>query len=77
MSVVVRVRAPDGTVIGQCSAGCYDAVPGTRCRCICAGENHGVGETVAIAQSHSLRQKFASAELHPQTNQTVFEELLK
>ena len=77
MAVVVTVRAPDGVCIGRCSASCYDAPPGTRCRCVCGGKNHGVGEIVAMGQSHELRRKFESAELHPATAQVVFEDLLK
>lgn len=76
MAVVVTVRAPDGVRIGQCSASCYDAAPGTRCRCVCGGLCHGVGRTVAMLRCGRLVERYASAELHPESRQGVFSGIL-
>lgn len=46
---VIRIRNNDGP-LGECTAKCYDA-DGGRCRCVCGGRNHGVGEEQALANA--------------------------
>lgn len=43
-----------GELVGACTASCYDADASSACRCICGGENHGVGRLEAMAHAHDL-----------------------
>ncbi len=45
MTVLITVRNGQ-QMLGRCDATCYNA-KGDRCRCICGGINHGVGELQA------------------------------
>lgn len=37
-----------GGTVKVCSARCYDAVPNSRCACICGGQLHAIGEEKAL-----------------------------
>lgn len=67
----LRISNADGC-IGECSAKCYDAAQATRCRCICGGRNHGVGEAQALANAREIRLEFPTAkvEIDDRANQT-------
>lgn len=65
---VIRIRNTDGT-LGECSAKCYDADI-ARCRCICGGRNHGVGEAQALANARELAQSWnCEVEIDERANQ--------
>ncbi|WP_116025538.1 hypothetical protein [Thermomonospora umbrina] len=40
-------------IVGQCDATCYQAV-GEVCRCVCEGENHGVGYDRAVLNTRAM-----------------------
>ena len=42
MATVFEAWRVDGSLIGRCDAKCHDA-KGDKCKCVCAGLNHGVG----------------------------------
>lgn len=67
----LKISNADGS-LGQCTAKCYDAPPKTRCRCICGGRNHGVGEPQALANALEIRSEFPTAkvEIDDRANQT-------
>lgn len=70
------VRAPDGTIIGQCNGSCYEADPTSRCDCVCGGENHGKGERHAVEHAWRLAEHWkqfedvAAVELDDRARQT-------
>lgn len=79
MAVVIAVENDDGR-LGACTARCYDAAPGTRCVCICGGENHGIGELAAMAHAREVAARWhgkARVELDPQTDQIVIPEAIE
>lgn len=48
---MVIIRGTNGT--GQCDARCYNAQsPQNTCKCVCRGENHGVGLIQAIRNNN-------------------------
>lgn len=75
MTIVVRVHTSDGC-LGQCDRKCYDAAGG-RCSCVCGGQNHGKGLTVALANVHALsisigsRRSGLTLTVDPRSAQTV------
>ena len=79
MAIVLTVRnAAEGFTVGTCSAKCYDAEPGSRCRCVCDGLNHGVGETKALHNVKAQRTEWektgrVAVDLDPRSAQEVLE----
>ena len=55
MATVLEARSSDGSLIGRCGAKCHTA-KGKKCKCICAGKNHGQGFEQALENSEEFRQ---------------------
>lgn len=47
MTTIIIRKNKDGAITGRCDASCYDA-KGKKCKCVCGGDNHGVGINDAI-----------------------------
>lgn len=62
MKVIVVANA-DGP-IGHCSAKCYDAPKGSRCRCVCGGDNHGQGEAFALAHTAKIARRYPNTTIY-------------
>lgn len=43
-----------GTITKVCSARCYEAVPNSRCECICGGKLHAIGERQALEKLREM-----------------------
>lgn len=54
MTTLIAAYNGDGC-IGQCDAQCFDAVESV-CRCICGGENHGVGIHRALENLETIEE---------------------
>jgi hypothetical protein len=72
MPTAIRVTR-HGEHVGSCTASCYDAVPASRCVCICGGANHGVGRLEAMGRAHELAalQIECDTSVHPEADQTL------
>lgn len=73
MATAIIVVNADGE-LGRCDAKCHRSPPGTRCRCVCGGALHGVGELVAIARADTVAERWrgrADVEVHPMSAQAL------
>jgi len=62
MTTLIIFKNGEGEIKGRCDANCYDAkLP--KCRCVCAGMNHGIGINQAITNTgeHGAILKMAQA----------------
>ncbi len=71
MAIALTVKTALGESLGTCCRKCYDAVPTTKCICICGGKNHGVGRVLAMSQSRAIAATLGNAEAHPESNQML------
>ncbi len=55
MTALITVSNSEG-VQGRCDAKCYDAHPGTNCKCVCGGRNHAAGVNKAMANVSELAE---------------------
>lgn len=62
MATLITAQDAGGVVLGQCNATCYNATPGSKCKCICHGQNHGVGILAAVANTRAMDE--GDAEQH-------------
>ena len=56
MTTLMIVVDGSGKVVGRCDERCYNALH-SRCKCICAGANHGKGLKKAIANTRAEPKK--------------------
>ena len=55
MPDLISVYDSAGECIGKCGASCYQAKH-PECKCICGGENHGIGFRRAMAQAAEITE---------------------
>jgi hypothetical protein len=61
MPDLIVVYDSEGKRVGTCGSSCYDAM-NQECKCICGGENHGVGFRRAMAQTADIVEKVVKDE---------------
>jgi len=54
MATLILRKDLKGAITGRCDANCYNA-KGTKCTCVCAGINHGLGRNQAINNTVQLQ----------------------
>lgn len=54
MTTLIKRKGAPGHITGRCDAKCYNA-KGPKCKCICRGDNHGVGLNQAIHNTHDFK----------------------
>lgn len=79
MTTIILRKNKDGVVTGRCDANCY-AAKGKKCKCICGGDNHGIGLNAAImgTSRHSklLQDLYSSCDVEIKQGQFIlFEEV--
>ena len=66
MTTIITHKNKDNKTTNRCDARCYNA-KGKKCKCICAGHNHGKGinEAILFASSHEelLKELYESDEI--------------
>ena len=68
MTTVIEARNADGSLLGRCDSKCHTAKRPT-CRCLCAGQNHGVGTAQALENMRQEHIEFLDAETRAFTQQ--------
>ena len=58
MPDLIAVYDSEGKCIGKCGYSCYAATK-PECKCICGGENHGIGFKRAMAQTGEIVDSIA------------------